>query len=269
MTLRARMDLLRNAFWPAVLGVIVVETLVGLALVREPGLGLFFIVVWSGVAVAFSWRRLVRRVVQRFALDHQARIDEAISDGDDEVRRRLYDETDEYYRVYVKGSERQRTRLSCSVLSADERWTEALALLAPIDRDAMPPAERVYHDNAVAWCSAHAGETARAVELARAAIDAGPGARMRPYLLGTLGAALVLDGQPAAALASLRERLALGGPRWAQAVRRYYLGEALAALGKLDEARAEWNGSVTIAPKSRWGRRAQQRLAAGAPAAYR
>jgi hypothetical protein len=52
-------------------------------------------------------------------------------------------------------------------------------------------------------------------------------------------------------------------------VRRYYLGEALAALGRYDEARAEWNESVTIAPKSRFGRRAQERLAAGPPAAYR
>jgi len=52
-------------------------------------------------------------------------------------------------------------------------------------------------------------------------------------------------------------------------VRRYYLGEALAALGRLDEARAEWQQAVTIAPQSRWGQRAQERLAAGAPAAYR
>ena len=138
-----------------------------------------------------------------------------------------------------------------------------------IDRDAIPAAERPTHDNLVAWYSAHAGQTARAVELARGAVDASTDARLRPYLLGTLGAALVLDGQHASAQAPLREALALGGPRWAQAVRHYYLGDALVTLGRLDEARTEWHAAVTIAPKSRWGRRAQQRLAAGAPAAYR
>jgi len=79
----------------------------------------------------------------------------------------------------------------------------------------------------------------------------------------------VLDGQHAAAQAPLRDALALAGPRWAQAVRHYYLGEALAGLGRFDVARAEWEQSVTIAPKSRWGRRAQQRLVAGVPTAYR
>ena len=133
----------------------------------------------------------------------------------------------------------------------------------------MPAAERLNLDNLVAWVAAHAGQTARAVEVARANADASSDARLRPYLLGTLGAALVLDGQPAAALVPLRESLALGGPRWAQAVRRYYLGEALAALGRFDEARAEWHEAVTIAPKSRWGRRARERLDAGAPSAYR
>ena len=169
----------------------------------------------------------------------------------------------------MKGPERQRVRLRANGLNAEQRYAEAVAVLGEIDRDTLPANERPVHDNSVAWSCAHAGETARAVELARGAIEAGSDARMRPYVLGTLGAALVLDGQPAAALAPLREALSLGGPRWAQAVRHYYLGNALAALGKLDDARAEWNESVTIAPKSRWGRRAQERLDAGPPAAYR
>ena len=121
----------------------------------------------------------------------------------------------------------------------------------------------------MAWFCAHAGQTARAVEIARATVAAPARPRTRPYLLGTLGVALVLDGQHAAAVAPLREALASEGPRWAQAVRRYYLGVALAGLGRLDEARVEWQQAATLAPRSRWGRRAQERLDGGAPAAYR
>ncbi|HEX8954402.1 MAG TPA: tetratricopeptide repeat protein [Polyangia bacterium] len=199
----------------------------------------------------------------------QAQMDAALDDGDDAARQRLVDELDEYSRRFFPRVESYRARLRVRALAADEKWSEALESLRQMGDTAVGTNERVAHDNLVAWCCAHAGETAPAVGLARANAEAPADARMRPYLLGTLGAALILDGQHAAALAPLRDALALGGPRWAQAVRRYYLGEALAALGRFDEARAEWHQAVTIAPRSRWGRRAQERLADGAPAAYR
>jgi tetratricopeptide (TPR) repeat protein len=268
MTLRSRIAFVRQMYWPAVVGLMAVTAVVGLAAGGD-GPGLFAITVGAAVALTVAWRPLARWMLKRLGHEHQRRIDEAIAEGDDETQRRLLDETEEYYRVSIPRSEPQRRRLRCHALVAEERWSEALAVAADIDRDAVPAAERAGYDNLVAWCCAHAGETARAVELARGAVDASSDARLRPYLLGTLGAALVLDGQHAAAQGPLREALALGGPRSAQAVRHYHLGQSLVALGRFDDARAEWQAAVTIAPKSRWGRRAQQRLAEGAPAAYR
>jgi tetratricopeptide (TPR) repeat protein len=269
MTLSRRIAFVRGAFWPTVCGVMTVIAVVAIALVPEPGLGTFVAIVGAALTVTVSARPITRALYQRLALQHQARMDAAIADGDDATRRRLLDETDEYYRLYVRNSERMRLRLRASGLVSEERYAEALALAGELDVDKLPAGERPAHANLVAWCCAHAGETARAVELARATAAAPAPPRLKPYLLGTLGAALVLDRQPAAAVAPLREALALGGPRSAQVVRRLYLGDALAALGRLDEARAEWNEAVTIASKSRWGRRAQERLAAPVPAAYR
>lgn len=268
MTLRARVAMIRGSFWPVAVGLMSAISAVGLAVGARPGVVLVDSFV-AALVVMIGWRPAVRRVLARLGRRQQARMEAALAEGDDEAYRRLLDEMDEYYRVCVARSERQRTRLRCSGLTAEERWSEALALVGTIDRAEVPAAERVHHDNLVAWIGAHAGETARAVELARANLEAASDARTRPYLHGTLGTALLLDGQPAAALEPLRESLALGGPRWATAVRRYYLGEALAALGRFDEARAEWHEVVTIAPKSRWGRGAKERLDAGAPSAYR
>ncbi len=268
MSLRSRVALVRGAFWPAVIVLTTALAVLGIA-AGLVSVSLFVVTCAGPLALTVGWPRLARRLLGGIARRHQERIDAALADGDEDSRRRLLAETEEYYRALVPQAEQQLLRLRCHGLAAEERWSEAQALLAQIDRARIPTAERVSHDNLVAWCCAHAGETARAVELAQAAMNAPVDAQRRPYLLGTLGAALVLDGQPAAALTPLREALAAGGPRWAQAVRRYYLGEALAALGRLDEAQAEWRQAVTIAPRSRHGRRAQARLEAGAPAAYR
>ena len=268
MTLRRHVALVRGSYWPVVLGLMTAVIVPGLAVGIEPRLVYVVAIVAAGALTA-AWVPGTRLVLQRVARQHQARLDAALDEGDTDSVGRLLDEVDDYLGVFIRRSERQQLRVRGQKLSNQERWSEALALVGSIDREKVPASERPTHDNALAWLAAHAGETARAVELARGAADASSDARTRPYLLGTLGTALVLDGQHAAALAPLREALALGGPRWAQAVRRQYRGEALAALGRLDEARAEWRQAVTIAPRSRWGRRAQARLEAGAPAAYR
>jgi tetratricopeptide (TPR) repeat protein len=268
MTLRSRMALVRGSYWPVVFGSMLAIVVVGFATGIDPARVLAATIV-VGLALAWMWPRSARYFLQRTVRDYQARVEAALADGDDETRNRLLDEIDEYYAGFGARFDRQRERMRASRLGGDERWSEALAVVEAMDRDQLPAAERSGHDNALAWFCAHAGQTARAVEIARAAVAAPAHPRTRPYLLGTLGAALVLDGQHAAAVGPLREALASDGPRWTQTVRRYYLGIALAALGRLDEARAEWQKSVTIAPRSRWGRRAQERLDAGAPAAYR
>lgn len=268
MTLRSRVALVRGSYWPAVVLSMTAIALAGLGVGLE-GARLFGATAGVAMVVTVAWRPVVRRLMQRLVLQHQARLDAALTDGDEEALRRYQEETDEYYVAFHARPERERLRLRSRVLAGEERYAEAAAILADVDRDALPPAERMLHDNQIAWCCAHGGETARAVELARGLVDGPADQRMRSYVLGTLGAALVLDRQYAAAQAPLRDALALGGARWALAVRHYYLGEALAGLGRLDEARAEWEKSVTIAPKSRWGRRAQERLVAAVPAAYR
>lgn len=269
MTLCSRVAMVRGAYWPAILAVMTGTALLGLATVRDPGAGLFALTVGAGIALTVAWRPLAQRLLRSIFARHAALQNAALDEGDDETRRTLLAEEDEYYRRFVPRPEGFRLRLQARALAGEEKWSEAQAVIAQLDGVAVSANERVHHDNLVAWIGAHAGEAALAVERARANAAAPADASTRTFLLGTLGTSLVLDGQPAAALAPLRESIALGGPRWAQAVRRYYLGDALAALGRLDEARAEWHQAVAIAPQSRWGRRAQERLAAGAPAAYR
>jgi len=266
MTLSRRIARVRGSYWPVVVGSMAVAALVGLG----AGLGGVGLMAAFGIGAAetLAWPRVVRRLGRRIGLQHQRQLEEALAEGDDETRRRLAGELDEYYRALGPRAERQRLLARGHAHASDESWGEALAVVGKIDREALTPAERASHDNFVAWCCAHAGETARAVELARAAVASADGAT-KPYFFGTLGTVLVLDGQYAEGQTMLNIAIALGGPRWAQAVRRYYLGEALAKLGRHDEACAEWQQAVTIAPRSRWGRRAQERLSAGPPPAYR
>ena len=191
MTLRARVQLLRTAYWPAAMLLMMAALTLAFA-VGVSGGAAVVATGGAGILMTAAWGPVARRLLQRIVVQHQARVEAALADGDDETYRRLLEETDEYYRVCVPRSEQHRSRLRGSALASEERWSEALAVVGEIDRDKVPHAER-----------------------------------------------------------------------------RYYLGEALAALGRFDEARAEWHEAVTIAPKSRWGRRARERLDAGAPSAYR
>jgi hypothetical protein len=173
MTLVRRAARMRDSYWPVVVGSMTLAALVGLA-VGLDGVVLFGETVAVAAAATFSWRPMMRRLARRIGAQHIALMEDAIADGDDETYRRLLVEMDEYYRVCIPRSERQRLRLRASGLTAEERYVEALAVLGEIDRETVPAAERPVHDNSLAWSCAHAGETARAVELARAAVGLGP-----------------------------------------------------------------------------------------------
>lgn len=260
--------MVRHAFWPLVLTVDVALGVAGV-LVGEPGLA-FTLAIAATVALGFSWSRLARPLIRRLERRHHRMLEAARDGGDATTAERGYTELEEYYRAFAPRTQ-WAEQMRATLLILQHRWAEARALLVAVDRSAMGAAERLSLDNSLVWCLAHDGATAEAVELAErtcAAADAFPESQ-RAYLHGTLGAALELDGRHGEALEPLRLALALGGPKWAQAVRSFYLGESLCALRRSDEARAAWQRAVDEAPASEWGQQAKKRLETATPSAYR
>jgi Flp pilus assembly protein TadD len=107
--------------------------------------------------------------------------------------------------------------------------------------------------NVLAIVKAHLGEpdaedvARRAVEGARALYPAGHYEISRS--LTALGRVLLERGKPAEAERHLREafeiaRKAFSGNNWRPAESHVFLGVALAALGRADEARAAWTDGV-------------------------
>jgi tetratricopeptide (TPR) repeat protein len=147
-------------------------------------------------------------------------------------------------------------------LCAEERFDEAIAVLEAIDRPQVPPAFLVTLDNTLAWALAQAGQAERAITLSRSTIPRASDLQ-RPYCQGTLGTSLLLAGHPRDAVELLRAALVGGAhdPR-AQAIRAFYLGEALWGLERLEEAVAAYEHAAAVAPRSRHAERARQALAA-------
>jgi len=156
----------------------------------------------------------------------------------------------------------------------DEQWKSGIAVLRGLDRKLVTKSMRLLIDNAIAWALIHDGAIEEGLGLARATVDA---ARVEPAIepksrgacIGTLGAALVLANMPEAGIGLLREALALVGPPRTQATRLLYIGDAEQALGRAAEARAAWEEAARLAPDSRWGRRAAERLKSAPPMPYR
>jgi tetratricopeptide (TPR) repeat protein len=271
MRMRTRIAILRGGFWPAVLVVIAGLTLLATVAGATSELALALVAA-AAVALIFGWWPLGRRWLGRACARSAAAIERARDEGDDDAAiTRWYEDVEELGRFYKGRIDRFVQAQRAFFLARQERWTEALGQWRSLDRARLAPAQRVLLDNGVAWCLALTGATGEAVELARAAVaaEADADAKSRAYLHGTLGAALVLDGRHAEALAPLERALAAGGPRWAQAVRGYYLGCALSALGRVDEARAAWQRAADVAPATRYGHRAREQLAKAAAHAYR
>jgi tetratricopeptide (TPR) repeat protein len=146
------------------------------------------------------------------------------------------------------------------ILCEEERWQEAYDLLASVDRRRIPKVMLAPLLNNMSWALAHLGRHDEAIEVGEAALAVAD-ATSRPYCLGTLGTAKQMAGKPGEAVPLLQEALATRGARpAAQVVRGFYLGEALMALGRTDEARVAYLGAVQAAPGTQYGRRAQGRL---------
>lgn len=155
-----------------------------------------------------------------------------------------------------------------TLLSLEKRHAEASALFLSIDRGRLPPGSLPWMLNNLAWSLALGGRGDEAVAAARESMDASARANdravsiedLRACQLGTLGAALVTAGRADEAVPPLEQALARGGKPRHQAARAFFLGEALHALGRRDEATAAWKRAAVEAPSNELGKRAKERL---------
>ncbi len=70
-------------------------------------------------------------------------------------------------------------------------------------------------------------------------------------------------------LQQLREAIAAGGLPRHQSVRHLYMGDAERGLGRTEAAHAAYTEAARLAPDSRVGRRAAERLNSAPPEPYR
>lgn len=156
-------------------------------------------------------------------------------------------------------------------LAEDERDVEALAVMdAALDElevdDALPDVVLVRNvENNRAWLLAHLGRMREAVELAEYnyAHDAGPRSR------ATLGVALAAAGRSAEALELLTVTVLAGQvDAWNASAVLHWRGHALAALGRMPDAKASWTESARRDPSGRYARASERRIR-GDAAPYR
>ena len=269
MRLAARAERLRSMFWPAMLALMGAVTVVGLGVGVRPG-ALFVALVVAGLVFMLGWPRLVTACEQRFVAAHWRAVAAAYEEEDPAVLDGRYQELEEYFRRFTANTV-SALELCATRACYRESWAEARAILGKIDRERLQAGGRIRYDNLLAWALAHDGAAPDAVTLARTNCSRADLIEedARSYLHGTLGVALFFAGDPIAAVAPLRTAIELGGPRWAQALRHYYLGEVLWAQSHIDEARAAWEKACALTPRGRWATRAREKLAAPLPPAYR
>lgn len=230
-----------------------------------------FSVFWAlPVAVGAIWL-LNRRVATFIAMRAHRRFAALVEQKRTTEAHELMHELRELYAGSIAALEQLRMNESI-VYSTSGHHAKAIAMLESIDPQRLTPPWRPWYLNNLAWSLAHTGQAARAVAMARESIAASEAAGdtavmledLRAFQLGTLGASLVLAGDPEAAVAPLEQSLARGGKPRHQAARAFYLGEALRALGRADEAAAAYDRAIGEAPDSEHGheaKAARERLA--------
>jgi tetratricopeptide (TPR) repeat protein len=229
MTLRQRVAFVHPTSWPllllfggaAALFAIVFGWSVAFTAVIAMALFVVFTRFTPTILVRRAFRRLGRLVA---AQEHDA-------------ARALLGELRELYAAYPKQLAHLRM-MEAGLLSREGRNTEACSLLESLDRTHFAGVQLAHLLNSLAWSLTQTGRAHEAVPLARASLEASSDSagELRGYQLGTLGSALALDGQAAEAIMHLEEALIRKGTAWALSIRAFYLGEALRALGRHDEA---------------------------------
>lgn len=153
--------------------------------------------------------------------------------------------------------------------SLQGRYLEARAVYERLLEEPAMVGYRAIIENNLAWSLMHLGVTGRALQLAKTALAEGE-ARRVPYaglFRGTYAVGLVLARRCDEALPLLQRVLSEspGDGAYAQAARAFYLGEALAALGRGAEAHAAYQRALREAPQSIWAAQALARLEGRSP----
>jgi predicted Zn-dependent protease len=255
MTLRARVRLI----WIVITVAVTCASWYGSQIAHRDPVKTAFLVLLPLLAVLVAVQVVLVRRAQR-------QLERAFAADDLPALRSHLGELSDYFRGQPRIRERLRLG-SAQVAMAEERYAEARAILESLDQNVLGEELLPNIQSATAFCMTHLGETSAAVELARTAVGRVGGAdddRVAD-LLGILGACLVQDGQPGDGVPILQKAIGRGaGQPRGQAVRAYYLGEGLQALGRSADARAAWERAVAAAPASRFAGRARERLAAPA-----
>ncbi len=162
-----------------------------------------------------------------------------------------------------------------SLLARLGRHADAVRVLEGISSESLAPEWQPWHANGLAWSLANLGASERALELARKSLQLSQentgkpmaGESLEASQLGTLGACLVGVGQHEEARENLERSLVMGGTPAQQAARAFFLGEALSALGRPDDAAEAYARVDREDPRGEYASRAKK--AREALAAYR
>ena len=158
-----------------------------------------------------------------------------------------------------------------AVLELEESWAECLAVTEAIDASKLVPAAQLVVDDRRARALVRLSRGEEALPIARRIVD---DARRSAHpslarFVETLGVAQLSTGDAAAALASFDETRDRSTNARATAHAAFHRAEALRALGRTDEARAEYDRAIAAHPEGTWGRRARERSSDLAGQAYR
>jgi tetratricopeptide (TPR) repeat protein len=258
MTLRRQLALLRLFI------LVLFCVLVALAIVVAGELR--FPVIYFTPAIALVVWMVYSRAPRRLAGRAFAKLSRMVVAGNTAGARAVLNELREAYVTSRHAMEQLRLQES-SILVLERRHAEAAALLASLDRTLLPKHFLPVLLNNLAWSVALSGEPGRGVELARESMKAsehvGHAASLhdvRGSQLGTLGAALTLAGKPEEGAPLLEQALARGGSSYSQSARAFYLGEALRALGRADDATAAYERAAREGNDNGYAKDARDRL---------
>jgi tetratricopeptide (TPR) repeat protein len=159
------------------------------------------------------------------------------------------------------------------LLVEEERYADARKVLGAMDAFVLDPGRLAFYEAELAICMAHTGEAEQAVDIAYVAAwraeEANP--KLHAYCVGVAGVTLLRAGRFSEAAAELQNALREGDAHpYGQGMRAFHLGEALLALGRIEEAQQAYDRARLAVPGSRWSIHAEQRMQSLlAPSPYR